>query len=358
MPLQAQPSTRVVLSGARSVTHLVYAASWLRHVVAGLEAAGGPEGAVEVVVLDVGSGFGRATVGEAEVREHLPQHPRLRVTTSPRDEHWRASKGLDRVLLSIGVPGTRAWARLFVGGRGRRPLVVVVDEGIGSFGNRRSRREAYRRQGGSSVRAAVRAAVVSAGARALTDVHWSLYERTSTTWRVREEVAAEFRRALSGSSPGAEHAVYLTQPWPDIGVMSESVYLAHLRSVRDECAAIGVPLVLRPHPSEDVARYAGFELLASPGPAELAREVVEATVVIGANSTALLNLAAVHGTRAVRVTAPELRGLEAGLTTRQRTLLDTFLPPASGVPGVGAALQQVMRSPRRGGAAPEEGRYG
>jgi len=121
MPLQAQPSTRVVLSGARSVTHLVYAASWLRHVVAGLEAAGGPEGAVEVVVLDVGSGFGRATVGEAEVREHLPQHPRLRVTTSPRDEHWRASKGLDRVLLSIGVPGTRAWARLFWEGADAAP---------------------------------------------------------------------------------------------------------------------------------------------------------------------------------------------------------------------------------------------
>jgi hypothetical protein len=57
------PSTRVILSGVRSVTHLVYAASWLRSEVARVE------GVVEVVVLDVGSGFGRARVDEPQIRE-------------------------------------------------------------------------------------------------------------------------------------------------------------------------------------------------------------------------------------------------------------------------------------------------
>jgi hypothetical protein len=279
------------------------------------------------------------------------------VTTALEDEHWRTSKGLDRVLLSIGAPGTRAWARLFVRGRGRRPRVVVVDEGIGSFGNLRSRRQAYRRQGGSAARAAVRATVVSVGGWVLTDVHWSLYERTETAWRVREEVATEFRRALSGPVPEADRAIYLTQPWPDLGVMSESAYLDHLGSVRDECADVGVRLVLRPHPSEDVSRYSGFEVLTSSVPAELAREVVDAAVVIGSNSTALLNLAAVHGTPAVRVTAPELRGLDAALTTRQRALLDTFLPPPVDVDDVGAALRQVVRPPR-GEAGPRPARGG
>ena len=67
---------------------------------------------------------------------------------------------------------------------------------------------------------------------------------------------------------------------------------------------------MRPHPSESPARYRGFVLMGGSGPAELDREVTEASVVVGSNSTALLNLAAVHGTRAVRVTAPELSPLE------------------------------------------------
>ncbi|NUR81558.1 MAG: hypothetical protein HOQ21_14075 [Dermatophilaceae bacterium] len=330
------PASRVVLTGVRSVTHLVYAASWLRHHVAQVQ------GVVQVVVLDVGSGFGHARVGESQVRAYLPEHPRLAVETVVREEHWRAPGEVELTLLSIGLPGTRAWTRLVLAGRGRRPKVVVVDEGIGSFGNLRSRRDAYRRQGGGAVRTLVRAGVVSAGGALLTDVHWSLYEPGSAGWVVREDVAAEFRRRLSGTSPSTTRAVYLTQPWPDIGVMSQESYLDHLVAVRAQCAAAGIDLVLRPHPSEDLERYAGFEVVPGGAPAELAREVVGSRVVIGSNSTALLNLAAVHGTPALRVTAPELKPLEDALTSRQRTLLDTFLPPAVPVGAISAGLQTML----------------
>lgn len=314
------PASRVVLTGVRSVTHLVYATSWLRHHV---EQA---DGVVEVVVLDVGAGFGHARVGESEVRAYLPADPRLRVETVVREDHWRAPREVDLTLLSIGLPGTRAWTRLVLAGRGRRPRVVVVDEGIGSFGNLRSRRDAYLRQGGGALQTLVRAGVVSAAGTVLTDVHWSLYEPRGARWFVRDDVADEFRRRLSGSAPSTARAVYLTQPWPDIGVMSEASYLAHLEAVREQCAAAGIGLVLRPHPSEDLARYGGFDVLPGDAPAELAREVVGSRMVIGSNSTALLNLSAVHGTPALRVTAPELAPLEAALTQRQRRLLDSFLP--------------------------------
>ncbi|EWT01156.1 hypothetical protein N865_11525 [Intrasporangium oryzae NRRL B-24470] len=331
---------RVILSGVRSVTHLVYAASWLRHLLAETTVP------VEVVVLDVGAGFGRARVDERQVRDYLPEDPRLTVTTEVRREHWEATPGVARVLLSIGAPGTRAWGRLVVTGRGRRPRVVVVDEGIGSFGDRRTRRDAYRRQGGRGPWPAVRAGVVTAAHRLLTDVHWSLYERVDGRWEVVADVAAEFRRRLSGVAADPGSAVYLTQPWPDIGVMSEPAYLAHLAAVRDACAAHGVGLLLRPHPSEDRSRYAGFALSEGTVPAELAREVAEAPVVIGSNSTALLNLAAVHGARAVRVTAPELEPLEAELSERQSTLLDAFLPASVPVAGLRAALDRGHPRPR------------
>jgi hypothetical protein len=333
------PAARVILSGVRSVTHLVYAASWLRHHVEQVD------GVVEVVVLDVGSGFGQARVDEPQVRAHLPDHPRLRVQTQVLDEHWRAPREVDLTLLSIGLPGTRAWTRLVLSGRGRRPRVVVVDEGIGSFGSFGSRRDAYRRQGGSPVRTVIRAGVVTAAGRLLTDVHWSLYEQVGGGWEVRDEVAGEFRRRLSGTPPTSLRAVYLTQPWPDIGVMSEASYLEHLRAVRDQCAAAGIGLVLRPHPSEDLDRYTGFDLVASSAPAELAREVVGSRVVIGSNSTALLNLAAVHETPAVRVTAPELTALEDALTPRQRTLLDAFLPAPVPVADLSARLRTLTDAP-------------
>ena len=138
--------------------------------------------------------------------------------------------------------------------------------------------------------------VVGTGQHVLTGVHWSLYRRAGPAWQVVPEVAEEFRLRVDGSAPAPGAAVYLTQPWPDLGVMSERAYLDHLSAVRDASARAGLALVLRPHPSESPARYRGFALTAGTGPAELDREVTEASVVVGSNSTALLNLAAVHGT--------------------------------------------------------------
>ena len=74
-------------------------------------------------------------------------------------------------------------------------------------------------------------------------------------------------------------------------------------------------------------------------PAELDRQVVGARLVLGGNSTALLNLAAVHRTPAVRVMVPELAPLDAALGSRQRSLLDAFLPPAVPV----TQLSRVLR---------------
>ncbi|MGL5818702.1 MAG: hypothetical protein ACRCYR_14140, partial [Phycicoccus sp.] len=82
-----------------------------------------------------------------------------------------------------------------------------------------------------------------------------------------------------------------------------------------------------PHPAEDVRRYGSRDLVDGVGPAVLDRAVTTAAVVLGADSTALLNIAAVHGTPAMRVSVPRLDHLVAGLGARQRRLLDAYLPP-------------------------------
>ena len=331
----ADRTLRVTLTGVRSLTHLVYAASYLRHL---LDADGT---ALEVGLVGLAPGLGRAVVTPEDVRAYLPSDDRLALDLDVSEEHFLVRPDRERLLLSIGAPGLRVWSRMVRAGRGRPPRVVVVDEGIGSYGDVRTRLAAYRREGGGRAWPVVRASAVASGNRILTDVHWSLYRSTRAGWIVDREVAAEFARRLEGPASPAGVAVYLTQPWPEVGIMAESDYLAHLDAVREQCASAGLRLVLRPHPSEDPDRYRGHDLLASRLPAELDASVVTAAAVVGANSTALLNLAAVHGTRCVRVTAEDLRPLERALGARQRSLLDTFLPPAIEVDRLGDRLREL-----------------
>ena len=110
--------------------------------------------------------------------------------------------------------------------------------------------------------------------------------------------------------------------------------------MRDQCAAAGIELVAPAAPQRGLARYAGFDLVPGSAPAELTREVAGPRVVIGSNSTALLNLTAVHATPAIRVTAPELRPLETALDAAPAH-------PARRVPPAGCAVDDLAGELRR-----------
>jgi hypothetical protein len=301
-------------------------------------------GPVEVRVIGADGASGEARIAAEDVRRLLPADERLSIITELPSGHWTARPGERRILLSIGAPGLRALTRMLrAGWRQRRPEVVVVDEGLGSYGTWRTRRDAYARQSGQRLWPLARAVAVATGSRLLTEVHWSLYERGAQGWRVNEIVADEFRRRVGGPPADPSAAVYLAQPWPDLGVMTEAEYAAHLASVREACDRSGLGLVVRPHPSESARRYAGFRVTRSRGPAEFDREVIDAPVLIGTQSTALLNLVAVHGCAAVRVVAPGLEELERALAPRQRSLLGAFLPPPVSPQQVAQAVADVAR---------------
>jgi hypothetical protein len=313
------------------VTHLVYAASYLRAL---LEAGEQP---VEVVVLDTGTFLGLPRVGPEQVADHLPTSAGLSIVEAVGASRWRRPADGRWVLLSIGAPGLRALSTMV--GRGHaRPHVVVVDEGIGSYGDWRTRFAAYRRGEGSRVRSLVRAAAVQSGNRILVDERWTTFVRAGSTWAIRREVAAEFRNQLHGSAPQTPTVVYLSQPWPEVGVMPLATYQTHLQDVAKVVAAQGLRFRVRLHPAQDPAPYAQFDASPGHGPAELDRSVVGARVVVGSNSTALLNIRAMYGIQAVRVTTAELARLEVRLSWRQRELLDAFLPPPIEVSALGAHL--------------------
>jgi hypothetical protein len=334
---------RVFLSGVASVTHLVYAASYLRHL---LDTSDGP---VTVVNFGLRRFMGRANVGAQDVAALLPDDPRLSLVASESPERWHSRPGERRIYVGIGAPGIKPYLRLRAAAAGRGLRVVVVDEGIGSYGDWRTRRDSWQREGGRGPWPAVRALAVTGARRLLTDERWALYRLDSTSdgfgWRVDERVAAEFRRRLGEFSAGVAPpgVVFLSQPWVELGMLSEQAYLGHLREIAAECEAAGRSFLLRTHPAEDQSRYAGLAVSRQRGPAELDPQVAGAVSVLGTSSTALLNVAALYGTAAVRVAVPELAHLDDELSAGQRSLLDAFLPAAVGVGELSERLSEVRR---------------
>lgn len=325
----------VILTGVSSVTHLLYAASWLR---AQLDSGV----AIDLMIREPGTFFGRAAVTAADIATYLPRDERLRITQGVHTAYAEISSA-SLTLLCVGAPGLRTFAQLTRRLR-RRPRVVVVDEGIGSYGDVHTRLAAYRRTGGRGPWPVVRAASVAGGHRLLTSQRWTTYRRrgnAASDWEVNAAVAAEFARHLDGESAPPRTAVYLTQPWPGLGVLSASDYVRHLREVRLACEAVRLSLVVHPHPVDDATHYGEFDVRLQTRPVEVDRFVTTASVVIASNSTALLNLAALQGVAAVRVTMAQTKVLEDALSVDQRDLLDHFLRPAVGTDGLALALTRA-----------------
>ncbi|KNX37753.1 hypothetical protein [Luteipulveratus halotolerans] len=312
-----------VVTGVRSLTHLVHVASYLRHELA--------QRTGEVTVAHVGGGtfLGRASVTEDDVRRLLPQDDRLHLSFPEGPDRWQLPEGQDAVYVAVGAPGLKPWAQLRRAHPRRRVPVVVTDEGLGTYGDWRTRRDAWARQGVPEPWRSVRTAAVTAGTRTLTSRRWPLYVAQQGRWAVVDDVAAEFRRHTAQVTPTSDRrrVVLATQPWVDLGLLDEASYLAHIDQVLTGVDRAGGRLVVRPHPAEPPERYAGLNVLPGHGPAELDPDVVRAAAVVGGSSTAVLNLAAVHGLQAVRLTPPRLEHLDRELGEQQRTLLEALAGP-------------------------------
>lgn len=324
---------RVFCSGVRSQSHVVYAASWLRDL---LRRTDGP---VTLVNLGRGSFLGRQAVTDADVRRLLPDDPRL---TIEQASSLRGRRGERLAYLAIGAPGIKPYGRLLAANPGRAFHVVVTDEGLGTYGTWQTRRDAWLREGGQGWWPTVRALATTGARRVLTTQRWALYERRGASWAVHEEVAAEFRRhggVRRAASPRT--AVLLSQPWVELGVLDAGAYAAHVDRLAAQASGAGLRFVVRPHPVEDPARYAAHEVYAGPEPAELDARIVGASVVLGATSTALLNLRALYGVPALRVAAPGLEFLDRDLSADQASLLGQFVGRPVADDETGGALRAL-----------------
>jgi hypothetical protein len=300
---------RVTVSGIRNRTHVVYVASWLRKAVAD---EGEPASLVEI------NGSGR-------IAEELCRADGLLagIDVSVVDRH--PTRSGRHYFVSIGSPGMRAWARFRCSPSAWPLRTVVVDEGIGSYGTVATKRAALRREGSREPWLTVRALAGRAARRLLPDESWRLYERSGDRWAVNDAVAAEFRRVTV--PPGAgQRVVFLTQPWVEFRLISEFDYLSHLAAVAELVDGAGMDFRIRPHPTEPDGRYSRFGTLPTGLPAELDPEVLGARLLLGETSTALLNLAAVHGLSAARVIGPLAGDHSLALSDAQAALFRQFVP--------------------------------
>lgn len=333
------------LSGVSSPSHLVYAGAYLRHLLAGR-----PDRHVHLVDLGLGSFLGVRRVSEQDLRDLLPRSPRLSVTEARGRPDWRARPGEQVVYLAVGAPGIKPYLTLTRLHR-RRPRCVVVDEGLGSYGGWRSRWAAARREGRRGPWGLVRAIAVTTAQRRLADERWPLYRKQDGRWQVDDRQADWFAalEAQAGPAlPPGRRAVLLSQPWVELGQLPAARYLAILREIEAACTAASLTLEVRPHPVEDRERYAGVLLREGRGPAELDPAVTGARVLLGFNSTALINLAAMRGIPALRLGLPELAEVEAHTSTRQRSLLAAFLPAPVALGDLAERLRAVAPVPRAG----------
>ena len=315
-------------AGIASRTHLIYGASWIRELLR-LE-----PGDVRVELMGSRLFFGEEAITPQAVLDEMPEGVDV--------VSWRAERApADAKLwmLSVGAVGIKPWLALRKLHPLRRFPVVVTDEGIGTYGNWSSRHQAYRRQQGKEPWITIRTTAVEGATRLLGTRRWALHIKTADGWALNKPVADEFRR--QAPSPNRQkRVVFLSQPWPELGVMRDERYRGHIAEVAQAAREEGFDFKVLPHPGEDISRHAPSDLVATAAMAELNPDVLGASVVVGASSTALLNVAAIHGVPAWRVGTPELDQLDRQLAPRQASLLAYYASPAMTPPEFGRRLSQ------------------
>lgn len=311
---------QVVVTGVQARAHLLHIAAWLRKAL--------EENSEPIHVHYVRSGpFMGKVVHEHHVRAALPRDARvtLEITDTPT---W-SRPGRKIVLLCVGAPGIKPWTRLRKANPVSRIRVVVTDEGLGSYGDWRTRRAAWQRQGVPEPWRSVRTAAVSSAVRGLTTERFAMYDARHD-WALEPHIAQEFRRGIERDRV-SDRVVVLTQPWVEFGVLKQRDYLAFIGEVASVVRSEGARPVIKPHPVEKLEKYSGLQVWSSRQIAERDPRVVRARAVVGGTTTALVNLKALHGVPAARISVPGLEYLDEGLGRQQQQLLEHYLPPVADV---------------------------
>ena len=97
--------------------------------------------------------------------------------------------------------------------------------------------------------------------------------------------------------------LFLSQPYTEVGVIDGESYLAVLECVRKHFIRLGMNLVVKPHPAEQLEKFHSFRICHFEGPVEALFEQCQENqvAVVGINSTALVLAKNVFALQAYRI---------------------------------------------------------
>lgn len=325
----------VYWGGLTSATHLLYGTSWLRRFTEGGREA-------DVLVEGFGSFLGRRRLTWDDVAAAAATVPGVRVR--PRvDAGLAAPRDADVWYLTVGAPGIKPRLRLTAANPLRQISTVITDEGFSSYGTWVTRRASWLREGRGVLASTAKALIAAGSTAASRPQRWLLHTRGDEGWSLNPWIASEFRSRVTRSAV-TRTAIFCSQPWVELGLVPAAEYTAHVLTVAETCRNHGLAFVLRPHPAEDISRYpATIQVRPGDSPVELDGDAVNAAVAIGASSSALINLSALHGVPAVRVSPPQIAQLDTTLSPAQRSLLATYLGPDTPLDLLGDRLPGAPR---------------
>lgn len=319
-------------AGVASRAHLTYGISWIRELLRR------EPGSVELRMLGTRTFFGGDEITPDDVAGIIADA----AVTVTSGLGGKAPKGAKPWLLSTGAVGIKPWLRIKARHLTRRVTVVVTDEGIGTYGNWRSRHQAMGRQGVPEPWRTIRTTAVEGATKLLTDERWATHVRSGKKWGLNKQVGDEFRAAAPKPDDHPGRVVFLSQAWPELGVLDEAKYAQHLDEVARAVQLAGREFVVLPHPGEPKERHERYAVEGPQVLAEFHPVALGAEVLVGASSTAMLNLAAVHGIPAIRVGTPELTKLDHDLAPGQASLLGQYAAPSLSPVEFGRRLSQGL----------------
>ena len=294
---------RVILSKVASVSHLIYAGAYINKM---LDADGVDE--LEVYCLGFVEFLGSTRVVWSDFRKFIPQHPKISVYYIDSGSKFPKFISSYRITyLCVDTLGLKDLLLIY----SKNPTVkldcIIFDEGLGSYMTTQMRFKRFRKASGSVVWAALKIIKENVLNILFRPKFWRMYYQEQDGWKVNKSIEAWIKQGVplhNGNIVGKNSRViyYISQPVIELGIVAEQKYYDFLLRLQQIIKKYNYHLIVKPHPLESKHRYKGLqiEIDSISYPAELRSDIKNSVVILGINSTGLINFSALYGMKVFR----------------------------------------------------------
>ncbi|HCM9256292.1 hypothetical protein JW319_09510 [Enterobacter cloacae subsp. cloacae] len=230
---------------------------------------------------------------------------------------------------------------IFIGSVGIKPAIlmrlhnitssisnVVIDEGIGSVNDIDAMAKVYMRERSHNlIKAYLYALIYTFVKRGfLAKNIWKLFYDQKPNKDIIDFIKDHCEPKEISTTSG--YLLLLTQPWVKLGVLNKQEYEDYLKLLIRDLDGLGIKLVIKAHPSEDLYFYKniGVEIFDTLTPVELCFDSRNCRAVLGFNSTSLILLNMIYQVPTFRLSFDKL-DTKVSCSDLQESLFDKYSSP-------------------------------